>query len=186
MCLLSSPFLISQCNITYNACTWTVQICRLLNIWNDAMYGRYIDTYIYIIYINRKISIVFTCVRLASACPNDSPVWIWHYITPENSHVWTTLCYWTVSKAAFKYKLNAFTGSMFELFYKSSNLHDSLRLQRGPECLLNYDIGYNIPHSRKSWRGIKFGGLAVYLCNCQIKIRQYFLLTYIRMVIWCH
>ena len=29
----------------------------------------------------------------------------------------------------------------------------------------------------------KFGGLAVYLCNFQIKIRQYFILTYIRMVI---
>ena len=29
----------------------------------------------------------------------------------------------------------------------------------------------------------KFGGLAVYLCNFQIKICQYFILTYIRMVI---
>ena len=159
-----------------------LQIVKYMEWRNVRQIHRYI--YIYIIYINRKISIVFTCVRLASACPNDSPAWIWHYITPENSHVWTALCYWTVSKAAFKY--NAFTGSMFELFYKSSNLHDPLRLQRGPECLLNYDIGYNIPHSRKSWLGIKFGGLAVYLCNCQIKIRQYFLLTYIRMVIWCH
>ena len=31
-------------------------------------YGRYI----HIIYINRKISIKFTCVGLTSACPNDS------------------------------------------------------------------------------------------------------------------
>ena len=32
-------------------------------------------------------------------------------------------------------------------------------------------------------RGIKFGGLAVYLYNRQIRIRQYFILAYIRMVI---
>ena len=39
-------------------------------------------------------------------------------------------------------------------------------------------------YSRKIWRGIKYGGLVVYLCNCQIKICQYFLLAYIiRMVI---
>ena len=40
-----------------------------------------------------------------------------------------------------------------------------------------------IPYSRKIWRGIKFGGLAVCLCNRQIKIRQNFLLVYIRMAI---
>ena len=36
---------------------------------------------------------------------------------------------------------------------------------------------YKIPYSRKIWRGIKFGGLAVYLNNRQIKIRQNFLLA---------
>ena len=40
-----------------------------------------------------------------------------------------------------------------------------------------------IPYSRKIWRGIKFGGLAIYYYNRQIKIRQNFLLTYIRMAI---
>ena len=40
-----------------------------------------------------------------------------------------------------------------------------------------------IPYSRKIWRGIKFGGLAVYYYNRQIKIRQNFLLAYIRMAI---
>ena len=40
-----------------------------------------------------------------------------------------------------------------------------------------------IPYSRKIWRGIKFGGLAVYYYNRQIKIRQNFLLIYIRMAI---
>ena len=38
---------------------------------------------------------------------------------------------------------------------------------------------YRIPYSQKIWRGIKFGGLAVCLCNRQIKIRQNFLLVYI-------
>ena len=41
----------------------------------------------------------------------------------------------------------------------------------------------NIPYSRKIWRGIKFGSLAVCLCNRQIKICQYSLLLYIRMAI---
>ena len=53
-------------------------------------------------------------------------------------------------------------------------------------CWIVYLILLNcvrLPHSRKFWRGIKFGDLAVCLCNCQIKIRQYFLLGYIRMVI---
>ena len=40
-----------------------------------------------------------------------------------------------------------------------------------------------ILYSRKIWQVIKFGGLAVYLCNRQIKIRQYFLLAYIRIEI---
>ena len=41
----------------------------------------------------------------------------------------------------------------------------------------------HIPYSRKIWRRIKFGGLAVYLNNRQIKIRQNFLLAYIRVAI---
>ena len=44
----------------------------------------------------------------------------------------------------------------------------------------------NIPYGQKIWRGIKFGGLAVYFNNRQIKIRQNFLLAYpqyIRMAI---
>ena len=44
-------------------------------------------------------------------------------------------------------------------------------------------IGRYIPYSRKIWRGIKFGGLAVQSYNRQIKIRQNFLLAYIRMAI---
>ena len=40
-----------------------------------------------------------------------------------------------------------------------------------------------IPYSWKIWRGIKFGGLAVYLNNRQIKIRQNFLLAYKRTAI---
>ena len=36
----------------------------------------------------------------------------------------------------------------------------------------------NIPYSQKICWGIKFGGLAVYLCNHQIKIHQYFILVY--------
>ena len=35
----------------------------------------------------------------------------------------------------------------------------------------------------KFWRGIKFGGLAVHAYKYQIKVRQYFLHAYIRMVI---
>ena len=42
---------------------------------------------------------------------------------------------------------------------------------------------HNLPYSRKIWRGIKFGGLAVYYYNRQIKIRQNFLLAYICMAI---
>ena len=38
-------------------------------------------------------------------------------------------------------------------------------------------------YSQKIWRGIKFGGLAVCMSNCQIKIRQNFLLAYIHMAI---
>ena len=47
------------------------------------------------------------------------------------------------------------------------------------------DVFWGIPYSWKIWWGIKFGGLAVYLCNCQIKICQYFIQchAYIRMVI---
>ena len=40
-----------------------------------------------------------------------------------------------------------------------------------------------IPYRWKIWWGIKFGGLAVYLHDCQIKIRQYFILAYIHMTI---
>ena len=41
-----------------------------------------------------------------------------------------------------------------------------------------------ITYSQKIWRGIKFGGLAFCLCNCKIKIHQYFILAYIiRMAI---
>ena len=40
-----------------------------------------------------------------------------------------------------------------------------------------------IPYSRKIWQGIKFGDLAVYLNNRQIKICQNFLLAYICMAI---
>ena len=40
-----------------------------------------------------------------------------------------------------------------------------------------------IPYSRKIWRGIKVGGLAVRAYNRQIKARQYFLHAYIRMAI---
>ena len=42
---------------------------------------------------------------------------------------------------------------------------------------------YNILYSRKIWQGIKFGGLAVCLSNCQIKIRQNLLRAYICMAI---
>ena len=40
-------------------------------------------------------------------------------------------------------------------------------------------------YSWKIWQGIKFGSLAVYLCNCHIKIHQYFIhvLAYIHMAI---
>ena len=44
-----------------------------------------------------------------------------------------------------------------------------------------YDL--HVPYSRKIWQGIKFGGLAVSACDRQIKIRQYFILAYIRMAI---
>ena len=46
-----------------------------------------------------------------------------------------------------------------------------------------YTRWHALPYSRKIWRGIKFGGLAVYYYNRQIKIRQNFLLAYIRMAI---
>ena len=42
---------------------------------------------------------------------------------------------------------------------------------------------YMILYSQKIWRGIKFGSLAICLRNCQIKIRQYFILVYTRMAI---
>ena len=45
------------------------------------------------------------------------------------------------------------------------------------------DVYTLIPYSRKIWRGIKFGSLAVYYYNRQIKIRQNFLLAHIRMAI---
>ena len=37
--------------------------------------------------------------------------------------------------------------------------------------------------SWKFWQGIKFDSLVVYFCNCRIKICQYFILAYIRLVI---
>ena len=40
-----------------------------------------------------------------------------------------------------------------------------------------------ISYSQKIWQGIKFGGLVLHLCDHHIKIRQYFMLAYIRMVI---
>ena len=40
-----------------------------------------------------------------------------------------------------------------------------------------------IPCFLSLWQGIKFGGLVVYLCNRQIKIRQYLIPAYIRKVI---
>ena len=40
-----------------------------------------------------------------------------------------------------------------------------------------------LPYSRKIWQVIKLGDLAVYLCNLQIKICQYFILAYIHMAI---
>ena len=43
---------------------------------------------------------------------------------------------------------------------------------------MSIDRAHSIPYSRKLWQGIKFGSLAVYCCNCQIKIFQYFILTY--------
>ena len=49
---------------------------------------------------------------------------------------------------------------------------------------LPMDALVKVLYSRKIWRGIKFGGLAVYnYYNRQIKIRQNFLLTYIRVPI---
>ena len=36
---------------------------------------------------------------------------------------------------------------------------------------------HNIPYNWKIWWGIKFGGLVVHLCDHQIKIHQYFILT---------
>ena len=42
---------------------------------------------------------------------------------------------------------------------------------------------HEIPYSRKIWRGIKFGALADRPTYRQIKIRQYFILAYIRMAI---
>ena len=39
---------------------------------------------------------------------------------------------------------------------------------------------FKLLYNQKIWRGIKFGGLVVCLCNCQIKI---FLLAYICMAI---
>ena len=42
---------------------------------------------------------------------------------------------------------------------------------------------HSLLYSRKIWRGIKFGSLAVFLCNYQIKIYQNFLLTYIHTAI---
>ena len=50
-------------------------------------------------------------------------------------------------------------------------------------CILSLIHTMYIPYSRKFWRGIKFGGLAVNLCNRQIKIRQYFILVYIHVAI---
>ena len=39
------------------------------------------------------------------------------------------------------------------------------------------------PYSQKIWREIKFGGLVVYITSAKLKIRQNFLLTYIRAAI---
>ena len=45
-----------------------------------------------------------------------------------------------------------------------------------------HDIVYagliTTPYSRRLWWQIKFGDLAVYLCTCQIKIHQFFVLAY--------
>ena len=59
--------------------------------------------------------------------------------------------------------------------YASSSIYITLSTGMVPIDML--------PYSRKIWRGIKFGGLAVYYYNRQIKIRQNFLLAYIRMAI---
>ena len=52
---------------------------------------------------------------------------------------------------------------------------------KGDSILFIYKL--NVPYSRKIWQEIKFSGLAVYLYNRQIKIHQYFLLTYMRVEI---
>ena len=45
-------------------------------------------------------------------------------------------------------------------------------------CTQIVNLSIVLFYSQKIWRGIKFGILAVYLCDRQIKIRQYFILAY--------
>jgi hypothetical protein len=68
----------------------------------------------------------------------------------------------------YKYYLHDFVRNV----HKSQN-----KKQEAAETEYNVSIIINIPYSRKIWR---FGGLYY---NCQIKIRQNFLLAYIRMAI---
>ena len=64
-----------------------------------------------------------------------------------------------------------------------STMCDRIKQLIGPGNL-KADIQRSVlPYSRKFWRGIKFGCLAVCIYNCQTKICQYFLLTYIRTAI---
>ena len=46
------------------------------------------------------------------------------------------------------------------------------------EIILNPNSSLVVLYSWKIWQGIKFGGLAVYLCDCQINTYQYFIYSY--------
>ena len=69
---------------------------------------------------------------------------------------------------------------MFDTVSKIQNTQHSTYMYMYMYIIIQHTY---IPYSRKIWWGIKFGGLAVYYYNRQIKFRQIFLLAYIRMAI---
>ena len=58
--------------------------------------------------------------------------------------------------------------------------NDETCSQANSAQLMTTCLNLRLPYSRKYWRGIKFGAL---VCDRQIKIRQHFILAYIRVAI---
>ena len=89
-----------------------------------------------------------------------------------------------MSKLPYSRKIWRFGGLYMAIPYQTAKFKSANIL---PIAILGSIAKFNsrqyLPYSQKIWRGIKFGGLAVYITIAKLKICQNFLLSCIRMAI---